>query len=129
MAKQLTEIYNLKGGEWSLAALVELGKIWENFGTTVVESYVPSYLTENQADLYRMGLEDRAYTQREKAANFYAEAIKQAFSVNLYNEQTAFAIRRLGELRPDEFPLLEEELIDPRYTTRTKLQIKYEERP
>ena len=126
---ELKKIYMLQGGEWSLAALTDLGRVWENFGQTLVDSYIPAYLTESQAELYMLGLEDKAFPQREKAANFYQEAIERAFASFLYTPQTEFAVERLGELRPDDFPVLEEELIEPRYTTRSELQITYEKRP
>jgi tetratricopeptide (TPR) repeat protein len=126
---ELKKIYMLQGGEWSLAALTDLGRVWENFGQTLVDSYIPAYLTESQAELYMLGLEDKAFPQREKAANFYQEAIERAFASFLYTPQTEFAVQRLGELRPDDFPVLEEELIEPRYTTRSELQITYEKRP
>ena len=130
---ELKEIYYLQGGEWSLAAAIDLGRVWENFGQVLLNSFIPPFLTESQQELYAMRLEDQAFPQREKAANFYAEAINQAFAANIYNDQTEFAITRLGELRSDEYPQLEEVLIDPYedllYTTGTELEIPYEERP
>ncbi|MEL6344999.1 MAG: tetratricopeptide repeat protein [Myxococcota bacterium] len=115
--KEYASIIELGAGEWGLAALVTLGKAYEDMGVALRESYAPSYLTEDQEEIYRMQLEDRAYIQEEKMVNAYTLALEKAYELNLYNENTAFAVRKLGELRPDDFPLLDEQLLDPRYTS------------
>ena len=43
------------------------------------------------------------------------EALEVAFELNLYNETTAFATRRLGELRPEEYQPLTEDLLESNY--------------
>jgi hypothetical protein len=76
-----------------------------------------------------MGLEDKAYLQVEKATNTYSEALKKSFELNLYNENTAYATRRLGELRPEDYPALVEELPTPRYTARSTSTLNYADKP
>ena len=98
------EIIGTGAGEWGLACLVELGKAYENMASSLRESYVPPYLNEDQADYYRVGLEDKAYPQEEKAAEAYSRALEKSFELNLYNDRTSYATRRLGELRPADFP-------------------------
>ena len=116
-------------GEWGLSALVKLGKAYENMSDSLKTSYVPEYLTTDQVDMYKMGLEDKAYVQVEKATNVYAQALTKSYELNLYNENTEFATRRLGELRPDEFPVLFEELLQPRYTARSGKSVSFEDQP
>ena len=69
-----------------------------------------------------MGLEDKAYVQTEKAVNTYAQALGEAYKYNVYDDNTAFATRRLGDLRPEDFPVLIEELDLPRFTARSSVQ-------
>jgi tetratricopeptide (TPR) repeat protein len=104
-------------GEWGLAALVNLGMAYENFADSMVNSYVPSYLTEDQAEFYKMDLEASAYSQEEKAVEAYSVALDKSYELNLYNDKLAFATRRLGELRPEQFPGLEETLMEPNFTS------------
>jgi len=111
-----TEIINVGSGEWGLAALVALGKAYDNMGSALLDSYIPSYLTEDQREFYVMGLEDKAYVQEEKAVNVYRLALDKAYGFNLYNDNTAYATRQLGVLRPEEYPQLDEELMTPRFT-------------
>ena len=67
--------------------------------------------------LYTMALEDKVYPQVEKAVAAYKASLDKSYDLTLYNENTAFATRRLGELRPNDFPGLREELIEVRLTS------------
>ena len=123
------EIVKMGAGEWGLAALVQAGKAYEDMSDSLTNSYIPSYLTEDQAELYKMGLEDKAYVQTEKAVNAYAQALGEAYKYNVYDENTAFATRRLGELRPEDFPVLVEELDEPRFTARSAVDRTFIDAP
>jgi len=123
------DIVKTGAGEWGLAALVDLGKAYENMGDSLVNSYIPSHLNEAQVEMYRMGLEDKSYLQVEKASNVYAQALTKAYELNLYNENTAYATRRLAELRPDEYPELSEDLLAPEYTSGQQVDRDFEKTP
>lgn len=112
-----TEVVNLGAGEWGLASLVALGRAYENMAKTLRTGDAPFYLTEEQLEIYSMQLEDKAYVQEEKAVNAYKLALEKSFELTLYNDNTGFATRRLGELRPDDYPGLSEQLLDPRWTS------------
>ncbi len=118
------EVVGSGAGEWGLASLVQIGKAYEEMGNALKTSDRPSYLSEDQLEIYNMGIEDRVYPQIEKAAEAYKLALEKSYELTLYNENTEFATRRLGELRPDEFPGLSEQLLDSRYTS-SKMR-KYE---
>jgi len=113
-------IINTGAGEWGLACLVQLGVAYENMGESLENSHIPSYLTDDQIEFYRMNLEDKVYPQTEKAVAAYQAALDKSYELNLYNDKLAFATRRLGELRPDDFPGLEETVLEPTYTSASK---------
>ena len=115
--KTFQNVIDTGAGEWGLASAVALGKAYENMGDTLLTADHPFYLTEEQLELYRMGIEDTAYVQEEKAVNLFKFALGKSFELTLYNENTEFSTRRLGELRPDDFPGLEEQLLESRYTS------------
>ena len=125
---RVTELYTTVvatgAGEWGLAALVQLGKAYENMGTALHDSARPSYLTADQLEMYNMGIDDRVYPQVEKAVEAYKLALEKSYELTLYNENTEYATRQLGVLRPDDFPGLSEQLLEPRYTS-SKIR-KYE---
>ncbi len=112
-----TAVVQTGAGEWGLAALVSLGKAYENMAESLRTGDVPFYLTEDQRELYGMAIEDKAYVQDEKAVNAYDLALKKSYELTIYNENTAYATRSLGKLRPDDFPGLNEQLLEPRYTS------------
>ncbi|MCO4746546.1 MAG: tetratricopeptide repeat protein [Proteobacteria bacterium] len=111
------EIIDTGAGEWGLAALVKLGQAYENMGESLKNSHVPSYLTPDQVELYTMAIEDKVYPQVEKSVAAYQASLGKSYELTLYNENTAFATRRLGELRPNDFPGLREELVEVRLTS------------
>lgn len=124
-----TAIIATGAGEWGLAGLVALGKAYENMAASLRDSYVPPSLNADQKAFYKEGLEDKAFPQTEKAVEAYNTAVQKSFELSLYNENTAFAIRRLGELRPADFPQLEEGLLEAKYTAGDRAGIKFEEQP
>ena len=125
--KTYAAIIQTGAGEWGLAALVQLGRAYENMGESLENSHIPSYLTNDQIEFYRMDLEDRIYPQEEKAVAAYSAALEKSYEINLYNDNLAFATRRLGELRPHDFTGLEEQLLEPGYTSSSTKTATFEE--
>ena len=127
--KTYSDILNTGAGEWGLASLCKLGQVYENMGESLIKSAAPSYLTEDQLEIYRMQLEDRAYPNIERATAAYSQALGKAYELSLYNDDTAFATRRLGELRPQDFPGLFEQVPDTKYTTPSVTTAPFEPEP
>lgn len=121
-----TKVVSTGAGEWGLAALVALGRAYEDMAHTLRTGDTPSYLTPEQRELYMMQIEDRAYIQEEKAVNAYKLALDKSYELTLYNDNTAFATRKLGELRPNDYPGLRENLLDPRYTSTKARRYDFE---
>jgi TolA-binding protein len=120
------KIIQTGAGEYGLAALVDLGQLYENLATTLRSAYVPPNLTEDQIELYKMGLEDKAYPNEEKAVQAFSQALQKSYELNLYNKNTALAVRQLGVLRPFDYPGLSEDLITPRFTSNSVVESTYE---
>lgn len=127
--KLFQDIVQTGAGEWGLASLVQLGKAYENMGEALRGSPCPSYLTADQCDIYKISLEDKVFVQIEKAVAAYNLTLEKSFQLSLYNDNTAFATRRLGELRPNDYPGLEERLLTPRYTARNVVESTFIEQP
>jgi len=111
------EIIATKSGEYSLAALVALGRVQENMADALLNGDAPYYLTDDQVEFYKMGMQDMAYPRTQAAIELYKLALDKSYELTLYNEDTAYATRRLGELAPEDFPGLEEEILEPTYTS------------
>lgn len=116
LEQKYTEIINTGAGEWGLASLVALGQTYEDMADALIESKCPFYLTDDQCEFYKETIGDKAYGPQEKAVSAYQLALQKSFELNLYNENTALATRRLGELRPTDFPGLNESFAKPGLT-------------
>lgn len=116
-------------GEWGLASLTRLGQAYENMAESFLKSWIPTYLTEDQKEIYTMTLQDKAYPQVERAVAAYSQALTKAFELSLYNDNTAFAARRLGELRPKEFPGLFETIPQVRRSAPSVYAASFETQP
>ena len=118
------KIVLVKGGKWSLEALVEIGKAYDNYSETIVNSYVPTFLDE---EIYKMKLEDQAFSYRQKGIAFYEKAVEVAFQNSLYTKATEYAMKRLGEFDPERYSKREEDILSPNYlskSTRTRALIQ-----
>lgn len=121
-----TKVVNTGAGEWGLASLVALGKAYENMGVALRTGDTPFYLNDEQREIYKMALEDKAYVQDEKAVNAYQLALQKSYELTIYNDNTAYATRQLGVLRPNDYPGLQERVLDPRYTASKSKSYDFE---
>ena len=126
LRKLYTEIVTTGSGQWSLASLVQMGKVLEAYAEVLKNGELPFYLSDEQKELYRMELGDQIYPRIDEAVGFYIQALDKAYELTLYTGDTAFAVRRLGQLRPDEFPGLEEQIIQPKFTSSKSRSYSYE---
>ena len=77
-------------------------------------------------DLYEMRLEDKIYPQTQKAIEAYEAAMKKSWELTLYDDATAYATRRLGELAPADFPGLTEDVPLPKLPATADKTYSYE---
>ncbi len=120
------KIVTTGAGEWGLAAIVKLGQAYENMAKSLENSHIPSYLDQGQEEFYRMGLEDKIYPQTQKAIEAYNAALTKSYDIHLYNQNMLFAAERLATMKPDEYPPLQERLLDPGYTSKASFETTFE---
>jgi|GEM_PF-1179493 len=109
------KIVLIQGGKWSLEALVEIGKAYDNYAETIVNSYVPEFLDE---EIYKMKLEDQSFSFKQKGITFYDRAIELAFENSIYTKATEYAMKRLGEFDPERYSKREEDILSPIYLSQ-----------
>ena len=85
-------------------ALVWLGRAEDGMARALRASAPPSYLTDDQAEIYRMALEDKAYVAEEKAVSYWRPALEVVLEHGWWCEREVRA--RLEALRPDDVPPL-----------------------
>ena len=102
-------------GGWGLTALVRLGGAYEHMADCFREAWVPPWLTSEQAEMYRLELDDEAWRQEEKAAEAYRQAVQRSRALAVYGGPVTEANERLAALRPEERAAPAEDLLKPRY--------------
>ena len=87
----------------SLMALARLGELYADFSQKLVDSADPPGLTDDELDLYRTQLEERAAPLEEKAAKAFASCIAKSLELGLYGPWLTEAQDGLERLHPDSF--------------------------
>ncbi len=108
-----TQVLQMGQGEWGIAALFMIGEVDRDLAEAILESPTPPNLTEDQAKIYRAGLEDTAFPLIDTAAEAFEQALAKSYELGIYNEYTARANELLAKLRPKEYPETAEKLGTP----------------
>ena len=104
----------IESGEWAsgLEALYLLGRTYEEMAKALQDSYIPSYLTDDQVVFYKMALEDKIHPQLAKAKEAYVRVLDKAYQAQSYEPVVLMARTRLVSLDPKTYPQTYEELPD-----------------
>jgi tetratricopeptide (TPR) repeat protein len=102
---------------WGLAALVEVGRSYEDLADALRQSPAPTGLTPEQLEMYRERIDDLAWMQEQRAIEAYGLVMDRSIQVRSYDESTAVALGRLESLAPEAWPGLSEDLIRAGFTT------------
>lgn len=89
--------------DWAIAALFRIGTQYQEFADTIRNSPVPARLNEDQQEIYRGILEDRAAEIEARAVKSYEQALDTARKANWFNEYSRKSEIQLAQLRPREY--------------------------
>ena len=81
MEKTYQEIIDTGAGPWGLASLVAIARVYENMGDALLNSQCPYNLTEDQCQLYKLQIADKAFVLTEKAVEAYKLGLEMAFEL------------------------------------------------
>lgn len=98
--KAYTEVLAIGAGEWGIAALTRIGLAYGDFAQNFLDSPNPKNLDEEQLDMYRSELENRAFPLEEKAIEALEKALVKSYELSVYNDWTILAQDRINKYRP-----------------------------
>jgi tetratricopeptide (TPR) repeat protein len=104
----LLETAKLGVAEWTTASLYQVGSIYESFARALVTSPAPSSLTPEQAEEYRMQLDEFIVPIEEKSIEAYESGYRKALELGIFNAWTAKMREALGRLNTEMYPPLSE---------------------
>lgn len=103
------QIIALAAGDWVLRSAVAQGRVHEEMQRSFEEAECSFYLTEDQCDIYRMRMQDRAYPHGQEALTLYQQAIELARAAGAWSEAVKEAARAHDRLADE--PIMPTELL------------------
>jgi hypothetical protein len=85
-----------------------VGSIYESFAQALVGSPAPSSLSPEQAEEYRMQIDEFVVPIEEKSIEAYESGYRKALELGIFNAWTARMREALGRLNSEMFPPLSE---------------------
>jgi len=103
--KAYADIVNIKVAEWAIASLYKIGESYERFIKSFLDMPIPKELkTKQQKDLYKQMIREQTMPLEEKAVAHYQAALSKSSELGVFNTWTVESLKRLNELRPQEYP-------------------------
>ncbi|MBI3183832.1 MAG: tetratricopeptide repeat protein [Myxococcales bacterium] len=101
--KAYTEVLAIGAGEWGIAALTRIGTAYADFAQNFIDSPNPKGLDEEQLEMYRGALEEKAFPLEEKSIEALEKALAKSYELAIYNEWTLQAQDKLNKYRPGTY--------------------------
>ncbi|MEM6730512.1 MAG: tetratricopeptide repeat protein, partial [Myxococcota bacterium] len=104
LQKKYTQVLAIGAGDFGIASLYRIGRIYQDLAQGIYDSQCPRRLTEDQCMLYQSALQEQAFPLEEKAIEAYNKALDKAYELGLYNEWLAKTTEALKVYEPGKFP-------------------------
>jgi cellulose synthase operon protein C len=108
LEQKYTAVIEYGAAEWAIASLTRIGLGYQDFARNLLDAPIPPGLTEDQEELYRALLEERAFPLEERAIEFLETAIATSSERMVYNEWTLRAQETMLAFRPNAFQEIHE---------------------
>ncbi len=97
----MTEVVMFGDPEWASAALYLIGEAYQNFADTLFTAPVPPELSEEEAEIYQLELQDQAFPIEDKALQAFQRQLDTSLKNGIENEWTELTRTRLRKLNPN----------------------------
>ncbi len=79
-----------------IASLYYIGKIWNNFGESLLNTPCPKVVaSQGQCDEYRSTLDERAQPLKDNAKTFFRQAVEKSAELSTFNKYSKLAINEV----------------------------------
>jgi TolA-binding protein len=111
LEKTYEKILDYQALQWNAACLFRIGLIYYDFARMLLDAPVPEVLDEDQADEYRLTLEQFAGPIEEKSLASLEYALRLAHEKGTYNEWSKLSAEYAAKVNPDTYPLSKEDIV------------------
>ena len=101
-----TSVLAIGQGDFGIASLYRIGKMYQHLSSALVESPCPRNLTEDQCGMYQAALQEKAFPLDDKAIEAFDKALAKAYELGLYNEWLMKTQDALVSYEPGRFPTI-----------------------
>jgi tetratricopeptide (TPR) repeat protein len=98
-----TGVVETRSGEWAIASLTRIGLGYEDFARDLLDSPDPKGLNEDQLQMYRAELENKAFPYEDKAVEFLELALNKSTEYRIYGEWSLKAQDQMNKIKPGAF--------------------------
>jgi tetratricopeptide (TPR) repeat protein len=92
------EVYLMSQPNWMIASLDRLGWAYQQLADTIENAPLPRTLTEDQLEIYKVDLAEKAEKIRANAVDAYKKCLEEAVAFKWFNEYSGHAEQNLGTL-------------------------------
>jgi hypothetical protein len=114
--KMFFEVLDYKSWQIAAGALYRIGESYYLYAQSLFDLPLPKGLSEDEVDIYRAELDDKAAPLQEKAIEATKRALKLAHKHHVYNEWSRKAAALLVKLSPELFPVLNDAVVNTEWT-------------
>lgn len=98
---------------WTIAATGRIGQGWQDLADAIRKSPPPKGLNEEELEIYRDELDQKAIQFEDRAVKFYSRCLELAAEYKWFNEFTVQAEHSLAKLDPQRFRPINEVRTSP----------------
>lgn len=118
------EVILMNVEEWSLAALTQIGEMFNFAFTTLEQTTPPKIFDLETADIFRQKMEEQAEPFRQLAIQAYKICLEKAREVQWFNEWTDLSEQQISKINPEAYRYSIEERAQPSYLHNNPLRLK-----
>ena len=102
-SKIYNEVIQFQSPNWAIAALARIGQMYQAMANDVYEAPAPGSFDEEQKEVFKGAMAERATVPEGKAVEAYVICMKKAQELRWFNEWSDLAERQLARLNPQEY--------------------------
>lgn len=97
------EVIKYQSANWAIAALTRVGQMYQDLANEIYNLPAPASFNEEQVEIFKGDMAQRASIVEQKAVSAYILAIKKAQELQWFNDYSDLAEKQLAKLNPREY--------------------------
>jgi tetratricopeptide (TPR) repeat protein len=104
------QVAKLRAPEWTAASAYKIGLCYQRFAEALIEAPVPPNMSDDEKEVYRAKLQERAQPIEDQAQKAFEAAVRVAHQGRAFNRWTELSAEHLIKFRSEQYPATEVKL-------------------